>query len=325
MSAPTCHLVTGAAGMIGFELTRQLLRQNHKVVAVDNYLKGGKADLAQLQEKHPDQLEIIEGDLTQPGLLDRVKPPVDKVFHMAAIVGVQYVTDHPYQTVRDNCLSTFAVIDWAMRVKPRALVYASSSENYAAGVDRGIVAIPTPEDVPLMIADILLPRWSYAAGKIAGESAVGNAARQAAFKSVIIRFHNVYGPRMKPTHVIPEMIDRAQKRTNPFPVYGCDQTRSFLYVEDAARAVFLAAGGEGGIYNIGSSKEVVILDLAKLIFELTDFHPAVEALPAPPGSVRRRLPDVAKIKKLGFCETVSLEQGIRRCLNEYEVSQHFEH
>ena len=81
------------------------------------------------------------------------------------------------------------------------------------------------------------------------------------------------------------------------------------------RRFFLAAGGEGGIYNVGSSKEMVILDLAKLIFELTDFHPAVEALPAPPGSVRRRLPDVAKIKKFGFCETVSLEQGIRRCLD----------
>lgn len=312
----TCQLVTGAAGLIGFELTRQLLQQNKKVVAVDNYLKGGKNDLEHLKAQHPHQLDILEGDLTEAGLLDTIEQAVDAIFHMAAIVGVRYVTDHPYKTVRDNCLSTFNIIDFALRAKPRTLVFASSSENYASGVAQGIVAIPTPEEAPLMISDILLPRWSYAAGKIAGESAVWNAAYRASFKPVIIRFHNVYGPRMRPTHVIPELIDRAKKRMNPFPVYGCDQTRSFLYIEDAARAVLLAADNEAGIYNVGSSKEVVILDLAKLIFNLMNFHPAVESCPAPPGSVRRRLPEVAKIRRLGFCETVPLEQGIRRCLDE---------
>lgn len=310
----TYQLVTGAAGLIGFELTRQLLQQQHKVIAIDNYFKGGESDLLQLKEKYPGRLEIVEGDLTEASLLQNLNYAIDAIFHMAAIVGVRYVSENPYKTVRDNCLSTFNVIDFALRTKPRAFVFASSSENYASGVERGIVTIPTPEEVPLIISDILLPRWSYAASKIAGESAVWHASRMGSFKPVIIRFHNVYGPRMKSTHVIPELIDRVKKRLNPFPVYGHNQTRSFLFIEDAGRAVLMAANGQEGIYNVGSSKEVAISDLLKLIFDLVDFHPQVEEHPAPPGSVCRRLPDVAKIKKLGFFETVSLEQGIRQCL-----------
>lgn len=313
-SMKTYQLVTGAAGLIGFDLTRQLLNEKKRVIAVDNYFKGGRDDLLQLKDKHPDQLEIVEGDLTDSSFLDSLDYAIDAIFHMAAIVGVRYVTENPYRTVRDNCLSTLNIIDYALRAKSSTLVFASSCENYASGVDRGIVAIPTPEEVPLIISDILLPRWSYAASKIAGESAVWNAACNASFKPIIIRFHNVYGPRMRPTHVIPELIDRVKKRVNPFPVYGYNQTRSFLFVEDAVRAVLMAVGGKEGVYNVGSSQEVVISDLVKLILDLADFHPEVEKHPAPPGSVRRRLPDIKKIMNLGFLEKVSLEQGIRTCL-----------
>src|SRR6185436_16277244 len=110
--------------------------------------------------------------------------------HFAAIVGVQYVTDHPYATMAVNMRTTLNVLDHAIASRCRTLFFASSSENYAAGVDHGYVAVPTTESAILSIDDIALPRWSYAASKIAGESAVFGAARLGGFTPIVVRFHN---------------------------------------------------------------------------------------------------------------------------------------
>jgi nucleoside-diphosphate-sugar epimerase len=312
------HLVTGAAGLIGFELTRQLLAQGDDVVAVDIGLKGGLEELEALAKEHPRSLHVLRIDLARNApALAGARGRFDGVFHLAAIVGVRYVSDHPYETLDVNLRSTLAVLDHAMREGARAVVFGSSSENYASGADAGTVPIPTPEDVTLSIADIALPRWSYAASKIAGESAVFAAAGQAGFAPAVVRFHNVYGPRMGPTHVIPEFLQRCKQRADPFPVYGEDQTRSFLYVEDAAVALRLVLGaalrGEGGITNVGAREETRIGDLARLVFEVADHRPRIDSRPAPPGSVARRVPDVARLAALGFRPRVPLLEGVRAC------------
>lgn len=309
-------LVTGAAGVIGFELARQLLARGDEVTAVDVGLKGGLDELRELERGARGRLQLSVADLCAP--LAALDADFDAVFHMAAIVGVRYVTDFPYRTVRDNLLSTLNVID---RAGPRTgvLLFASSSENYASGVDQGFVPVPTPEEVTLSIGDIALPRWSYAASKLAGESAVFAAARTFGCAPAVIRFHNVYGPRMGPTHVIPEFLERCRAGTDPFPVYGPEQTRSFLYVDDAARAVLdvcdaiRRAPERGGIWNVGSERETVIADLARAVFEVTGHRPRVDARPAPPGSVARRVPDVTKLAGLGFRPRVELDQGLRAC------------
>jgi len=309
-------LVTGAAGVIGFELARQLAARGDEVVAVDVGLKGGLDELRALAAASGDRLQVHEADLCAP--LAALEGAFDAVFHLAAIVGVRYVSDHPWITVRDNLRSTLNVFE---RCGPRArlVVFASSSENYASGVDQGFVPVPTPEDVTLSIGDIALPRWSYAASKLAGESALFGAAHELGFAPAVIRFHNVYGPRMGPTHVIPEFLQRCRARTDPFPVYGPEQTRSFLYVEDAARAVLtvadaiLADPARAGIWNVGAERETVISDLAARVFAVTGHRPSVEPHPAPPGSVARRVPDVAKLSALGFRPQVDLERGLRAC------------
>lgn len=312
------HLVTGAAGLIGFELTRQLLEQGDEVVAVDVGLKGGLDDLAELQTKHPKALRVVRGDLARDAkTLEAARGRFDGIFHLAAIVGVRYVMEHPYETLDVNLRTTLNVLELARQEGCGAVVFGSSSENYASGADAGTVPIPTPEDVTLSIADIALPRWSYAASKIAGESAVFAAAREGKFAPAVVRFHNVYGPRMGPTHVIPEFLQRCKQRADPFPVYGEEQTRSFLYVDDAAAALRLvlaaAAKDGGGITNIGSGEEMRIGDLARIVFEVTEHVPTIDRRPAPPGSVGRRVPDVRKIAKLGFRPRVGLEAGLREC------------
>jgi UDP-glucose 4-epimerase/UDP-glucuronate decarboxylase len=216
-----------------------------------------------------------------------------------------------------NLRSTLAVLDHAIAVGCGAVVFGSSSENYASGADAGTVPIPTPEDVPLSIGDISLPRWSYAASKIAGESAVFGAARKGGFAPAVVRFHNVYGPRMGPTHVIPEFLQRCRQKVDPFPVYGEEQTRSFLYVDDAAEALRIvladARKNGAGITHIGSGEETRIGDLARLVFEVTGHRPRVDRRAAPPGSVARRVPDVRKVAKLGFRPRIGLEAGLRAC------------
>jgi UDP-glucose 4-epimerase/UDP-glucuronate decarboxylase len=307
--------VTGAAGVIGFELARQLLVAGDAVLAVDIFKKGGRADLEKLAQEHSGALEVLELDLARGGALPRER--FDTIFHFAAIVGVRYVMDHPYETVAVNMKSTLHVLDHALEHGCGSFFFASSSENYASGADAGQVEVPTPENVTLSIADIELPRWSYAASKICGESAVFGAAKIGDFTPVVVRFHNVYGPRMGPTHVIPEMLARCKAKTDPFPIYGADQTRSFLYIEDAGRALLAVLGAarekKGGLYNIGAPLETKIGDLARIIFDVTGHKPKLDLKPAPVGSVQRRVPDIAKITKLGFVPRVGLAEGVRTC------------
>ena len=307
------HLVTGGAGLIGFEVARQLLEDGDEVVIVDDFRRSGREELGDLAMAQ-DLLDVVEANLAEPGWEEFARGPFDTVFHLAAVVGVSIVEAQPYETLRNNTLSTVRVLDHALGAGCRALAFASSSENYASGVSHGWVDLPTAEDVPLVIDDIALPRWSYAASKIAGESAVFGAARVGSFTPLILRFHNVYGPRMSSTYVIPAFLDRCANKVDPFPVYGTNQTRSFLFVSDAARAVRLVAEtGNAGLFNIGSDAEIRIAELAERVFAATDHHPAAEPRPAPFGSVARRVPDISKLQALGFEAEVDLDEGIARC------------
>ena len=170
------HLVTGAAGLIGFDLARELLAAGDEVVAVDDGRKGGLDDLAQLAREHSGRLHLIRADLARDVPKALASGRFDTIAHLAAIVGVQIVTDEPYRTIETNLRSTLAMLDLAIAHPPRVFLFASSSENYAFGIEHGWIRVPTPEDVPLGIDDPELPRWSYAASKIAGESAVFAAA-----------------------------------------------------------------------------------------------------------------------------------------------------
>ncbi len=313
----TVNVVSGAAGLIGFELCRELLARGERVIAVDIFNKGGREDLAALRTQHANRLEIVEADLAlgNSRLSTVWSEPAKSVFHLAAIVGVRAVEEEPYRTIAVNLRSTLAMLDLTRERGCSAFFFASSSENYAAGVTRGFVKVPTPEDVLIGIDDPSLPRWSYAASKIAGESAVFAAARPGLFTPIVGRFHNVYGPRMPMTHVVPELLERCARKVDPFPLWGAEQTRSFLHVNDAARAVLLLAErATFGVVNIGSAVETRIADLAEACFAISGHRPSiVKHESAPRGSVSRRVPRVDLLQGLGFEPTISLPEGLREC------------
>ncbi|MBM3976004.1 MAG: NAD-dependent epimerase/dehydratase family protein [Planctomycetes bacterium] len=317
------HLVTGACGLIGFALTRELAARGAHVVALDLGAKYGLGELDVLAREHAGRIEPLQADLADSSCLAHpsLRGPFDAVHHLAAVLGVAHVSAHPWECARVNMLSTVNATELALRARARVLVFASSSECYAAGVDAGRLPIPTPEDVELSISDIEAPRWSYAASKIAGEAAVFGAAREnPSLRPVVVRFHNVYGPRMPRTHVVPELFARCAAKEDPFVVYGAEQTRSFLYVDDAARALALVGDPDAahrGVFNVGSGTETSIEALLEACFETSGYRPRViERRPAPPGSVARRVPDVTKLARLGFQARIELGDGLRRCWRE---------
>ena len=225
------------------------------------------------------------------------------------------------RVIRVNTLSLLNVLAW-LPGRGESLFFSSTSEAYAGGVASGALPVPTPEDVPLSVPDPGAPRWAYAASKILGEAAVLHEARAQKLRVVVGRFHNVYGPRMGADHVIPELSLRAIRKENPFRLYGAEQRRAFCHVSDAVEAIVRLMAAEaawGRVVNIGNdAEETRIGDLARLVLDTAAFAPTVEPVPAPPGSVGRRCPDLTRLRALtGFQPKVGLAAGVRDTFDWY--------
>ena len=281
-------LVTGSSGFIGKTLVAYLNSEGHTVYCANITLGNDLKDL-EFVKKLPD---------------------VDLIYHLAMVNNTNAFYTHPY-TILEN--STLTLHNILQHYKGTKIVYTSSSETYAGGVEKGIVDIPTKEDVPLCIDDIQNPRWSYASGKIVGEAMVVAANKEFDTPYQIVRYHNVYGPGQK-NHFIPEFIDRCME--GKYELYGYKNTRSFCYVNDAVHATRLITdkGDWNNIYHIGSDNEYTIKDVADLILSKLSISEDIKLHNDPPGSVKRRCPDINKIIKLGYKPSVDLSSGIDKIL-----------
>ena len=142
----------------------------------------------------------------------------------------------------------------------------------------------------------------------------------------IVRPHNFYGPRAGYEHVIPEIAGRIEKKVDPFPIFGADDTRSFCYIDDAVEAIQTIMESEktdGGTYHIGTHVETVIQDLVEKMFDIMGWHPEkLDIKNSPKGSVKRRLPDVSKIKRdTGWEAKIELEEGLKKTIDWYRKNQ----
>jgi nucleoside-diphosphate-sugar epimerase len=302
-------LVLGGAGFIGLHLARRLVAEGNQVTIVDDFSRGrDDPELTALG------VPVLHADLTDPASFATIPRGWDHVYMLAAVVGVRNVEKDPARVIRVNTLALMNLLDW---LDPDSkLFFASTSEAYAGGVSAGLVPVPTPETVPLVIEDVGSPRFSYGISKLWGEAAVIHTARAKGIRYVIGRFHNVYGPRMGADHVIPELLLRAMRREDPFRVYGNDQSRAFCYVDDATDAMsrlMRSDAAEGQLVHIGNDREeTVIGDLVKLVLGVVGFSPELDVVPAPAGSVARRCPDVTELRALtGFEPGVPLDEGVR--------------
>ena len=202
------------------------------------------------------------------------------------------------------------------------MLFTSTSENYAGTIDTFGYKIPTPEDIPLTISDISHPRFTYAVTKMLGESGFLNYSKILDFDCCIVRYHNVYGPRMGFKHVIPHLAERFLANESPFLIYGHDQTRAFCYIDDAVEGTVKAMeniNSNGKIYHLGTEDEISIRDLVLESGKFFEYKGIYENAPTYPGSTQRRCPDISKAKRdLDFNPKIDWKKGLKITLEWYE-------
>lgn len=309
-------LVTGGLGFIGAHLAARLEHDGHEVRILDDASRGRAANAAELGIR----AAPILADIRDASAVEAACEGVEAVVHLAAVQGTRSFYERPDHVLEVNVIGTLNVARACATTGVRRLVFGSSSEVYGSP-DR----IPTPEDEPLRIADSRNPRFSYASSKVVGESIAINFARRHGYQATVLRFHNVYGPRMGTDHVIPQFIGRTL-RGEEFVVQGDGtQTRAFCYVSDAVegtvRAALLPAAADG-VFNIGDQRrECSIRELIALLERIAGRRIEPRFVPAPEGSPPRRCPDTSRAARLlGYAPTVDLEEGLRRTWSWYAAA-----
>lgn len=268
-------LVTGAAGLIGRELCKQLSK-NFYVVGLDNNFR--------YPDFEPECDEYINDNI--PYYLEFHKNDYDYVFHMGNINGTKYFYEMPNYLTQNNVVCDFAVFEFVKTNPNCKLIYASSSEVVA-----GSNVFPTSEIVDVSITDIHNPRWSYRLPKILAENFLSNSD----LNFLILRFFNAYGPHSGSGHFVKDIMNKIENGDHT--LIGADETRCFCRVEDCVDAVVnIFEKVSQQVINIGSDEEITILEAANLIAQHKGKSIEWECIAGKTGSVKRRKPDLSLLR-----------------------------
>jgi UDP-glucose 4-epimerase len=315
-------LVTGGAGFIGFHLGKFLADSGFRVVLLDNFARGVvDHDLNQLL-LHP-AVELTNASLLKMDELESLDDDFDAIVHLAAIIGVGHVMRRPFEVLKSNYETTINVLSLAGRQKNlERVMFASTSEIYAGTLYFHGMEIPTPEHTPIVASDLSNPRSTYMLSKLYGEALFHNS--QLPF--TIFRPHNIYGPRMGMSHVIPELSWKIRNcdRNATLEIASGKHTRTFCFVSDAVEEMVLLLGNDSAInetFNLGNQfPEVSIADVAAVIKDVVGRADVVlESVAAADGSPSRRCPDMKKTEAVtGYTPRVDLFDGISRTYEWYD-------
>ena len=311
-------LVTGGTGFIGSALVRALLDAGHHVRSLDNETRGRASRLADVAA----DVELLQGDIRDPAAVDRAVRGVGCVCHLAYINGTEFFYSMP-ETILDVAVRGMTnVIDSCLRHGVGDLVLASSSEVYQTPP-----TVPTDESAPLVVPDVLNPRYSYGGGKIISELMAINYGRKHFRRAVIFRPHNVFGPDMGWEHVIPQFAVRMHRLSQAQPTGAIEfqirgdgtATRTFITIEDftdgAMRVV--ERGEHLGIYHVGTRLEISVAELVQRVAACFGREARVIPGPAVPGETARRCPDIQRLEGLGFRPTADFQGALERAVRWY--------
>jgi UDP-glucose 4-epimerase len=297
-------LITGGAGFIGSHCMRALAIAGHSVKVLDNLSTGSLDKIWDFL----DVVEFIRGDVRDKNAVEDALKGIDVVVHLAALVDVTESVEKPVDYFDVNVHGTLNVVLSSKNIS--VLVFASSCAVYGEPA-----YLPINEEHPLN------PKSSYAASKASGEAYVVAYASLYGFRPIILRLFNVYGPgQSKPyADVITKFIKRVTEGKPPVIYGNGQQTRDFIYVDDAVQAIISALTSDKayGAYNIGSGNAVSINELAKMVLKAVG-REDLKLLYASPrlGDIKHSVADISKaVKELSFNPRMTVEDGIKMLIN----------
>jgi len=312
-------LITGGAGFVGSHLAERLLGDGHEVFVIDNLSTGSFENIRHLKGHARFSYEV--DTVTNESLLAELVDRSDVIFHLAAAVGVKLIVEQPVHTIETNVHGTEVVLKHANK-KKKVVFIASTSEVYGKSLD-----VPFRESADLVLGAPVKHRWAYACSKLIDEFLALAYWKERRLPVVIVRLFNTVGPRQTGQYgmVLPTFVRQALAG-QPLTVYGDgSQSRSFTYVGDVVDALVALMSEPraiGEVFNIGSTYEISIKDLAERVVRLTDsrspihFIPYDEAYEAGFEDMPRRVPDITKIQELlGFHPKVELDDIIRSVID----------
>jgi nucleoside-diphosphate-sugar epimerase len=313
-------LVTGGSGFLGHGLVARLANQGNKVVVFDNNFRGS---FSKFDKKLKNKIIFIKGDIRNINNIKRAAKGCSIIYHLAFINGTSNFYEKPKLVLDVGIIGTLNILKTCLNIKNiKEFYYASSSEVYHKpkkfpASEKEYLTVPNPQN----------PRFSYSGAKIIGEIITLNYLKDLKIKHSIFRPHNVFGANMGFEHVIPEIIKKIFLASNKFKKNICkiriqgngSETRSFCYVDDAVEQI-LAIRNKGKnkeIYNIGQSKEIKIESIINDIGKILGIKVKILKSKVLPGSVKRRCPNVKKIKKIYKLKN-NYTLGLKRTVKWYK-------
>lgn len=313
-------LITGGGGFVGSHLSEALLARGDEVYILE---PGGTQKVRHLLG-HP-RFRIVRDSVMSHDILDSLIAQVDLVYHLAAVVGVEHYVGDPYEVLNVNVNGTQNVLKVAYKYG-RKVVFSSTSEVYGRNPK-----LPWSEDDDRVLGSTRIDRWCYSTSKAVGEHFCF-AYHKLGLPVTITRYFNVYGPRLDKIDVgrIITIFMGQLLRGEPLTVIGDGlQTRCFTYVDDAVAATIaagVAPGTDGQVFNIGTDVETSILDLAKLMIDISGspstirFVSKEEVYGNSYEDIARRVPDNTRMRTiLGVEAGTPLRDGLARTIEWFRT------
>src|SRR5688572_15687986 len=301
---PQRYLITGGAGFIGSHLAERLLERGHFVTVLDDLSTGRQENLRAVTGH--ERFRLIRDSVENETTVQVAVSQCDRVFHLAAAVGVQLVANEPVRTIRTTIHGTEVVLEMANRFG-RPVLITSSSEVYGKGA-----RVPFGEDDDVLMGATKFSRWCYAYSKGIDEFLGLAYHKQFGLPVTLVRLFNTVGPRQIGMYgmVLPRFI-AAARANQPIEVYGDgNQTRCFCHVSDVVDALIKVMNtpkAVGEVFNLGGEEEISMNDLARRVIALANSKSEIKHIPYEQAYGRafddlpRRVPDLTKIKSvIGF-------------------------
>ena len=312
-------LITGGAGFVGSHLAELLLEQGDEVAVVDDLSTGSIENIEHLKSR-PGFEYTIDTIMNEPVTAELVDK-ADAVVHLAAAVGVRLIVESPVRTIETNVHGTETILKLANK-KNKLVFIASTSEVYGKSQN-----VPFRESDDLVMGATTKGRWSYACSKAIDEFLALAYFKEKKLPIIVARLFNTVGPRQTGRYgmVIPNFVKQAVSG-RPITVYGDgSQSRCFSDVSDVVRAIsglVKEPGAHGEVFNIGSSEEISILELAEAVKRKTGSDSRIEFVPYDKAyeegfeDMPRRVPNTTKIHSLiGYEPRLGLEQILERVID----------